>query len=451
MNIAAGAERHHNVARLSDEDPTMTTGLREDEQTAPYRPAGSFVPPSPQELTACLPNLEVTEILGHGGMGVVYKGRQPLLDRQVAIKLIRPDFGDDEEAQRGFIREAQALARLTHPYVVSVFDCGKAGDLYYFVMEYVAGTSLRHRLAEKALTERDVLDFLPQVGEALRHAHENGIVHRDVKPENILVDARNRVRLVDFGLAKWLVPSGQPNSDENRVAGTWGYMAPEQFSAPESVDHRADIYSTGVVCYEMLTGTLPRGERQPPSASSAADPRFDPIVARALEPDRERRYQQMRDMNVDVVRLTQTPDSTIRLSKSIPASIERVFAAWTDPASMVDWYAPTDDFTTPIAEVDLKVGGAYRVGMKPKDVADPSVVSGQYCRIEPPSLLSFTWAWEAPHPDVQETQVTLKFRPDGGSTELVLTHERFRDEELRKRHTEGWTGCLSRLARKISS
>jgi len=281
----------------------MASESQEQGRTVDHHPHGSIVPPTPEELTARLPNLEVTEILGQGGMGVVYKGRQPLLDRHVAIKLIRPDFGDDEDAQRRFLDEARALAKLTHPYIVSVFDCGKAGDLYYLVMEYVAGTSLRNLIAEKAVSGRDVLDFMPQIGEALQHAHDSDIVHRDVKPENILVDRRNRVRLVDFGLARLLGRAQQPGPDDSRVAGTWGYMAPEQLAMPESVDHRADIFSTGVVCYEMLTGEVPRGERQPPSQKAAADPRFDPIVLRALQPDRERRYQQMRAMNADVVLL----------------------------------------------------------------------------------------------------------------------------------------------------
>jgi uncharacterized protein YndB with AHSA1/START domain len=117
---------------------------------------------------------------------------------------------------------------------------------------------------------------------------------------------------------------------------------------------------------------------------------------------------------------------------------------------MFDWYAPTDDYTTPVAEVDLRVGGTYRVGMKHKDRADLNLVTGQYCRIKPPFVLSFTWAWESPRADVHETQVTLEFRPNGDVTDLVLTHERFRDEEQRKGHAEGWTGCLSRLARKLS-
>src|ERR1700730_13487352 len=133
----------------------MATESREGERTKPDVPQGSFVPPSPEELTARLPNLEVTEILGQGGMGVVYKGRQPFLDRHVAIKLIRPDFGDEAHAQERFIHEARALAKLTHPYIVSVYDCGKAGDLYYIVMEYVAGTSLRRLIEQKAVSDRD--------------------------------------------------------------------------------------------------------------------------------------------------------------------------------------------------------------------------------------------------------------------------------------------------------
>ena len=368
----------------------MATGSQDEELTAAYLKPGSFVPPSPDELTARLPNLEVTEMLGHGGMGVVYKGRQPFLDRVVAIKLIRPDF-NNEESQQNFVREARALAKLTHPYIVNVFDCGKSGDLFYFVMEYVEGDSLRHLITQKSISQRDVLDFLPQIGEALQYAHDSGIVHRDVKPENVIVDCRKRVRLVDFGLAKWLGPSGTDNPGNTVVAGTWGYIAPEQVSSPETVDHRADIFSTGVVCYEMLTGRIPKKVFEPPSIASAADPRFDPIVERALERDRERRYQQMREMNSDVLFLTRTPESTLRFTKTIPAPVEWVFEAWTQPAVMANWFAPSDDFTTPIAEVDLRVGGRYRVGMQPKGSTDVFLHSGQYCRIEEPTLLGFTW------------------------------------------------------------
>jgi len=317
-------------------------------------------------------------------------------------------------------------------------------------MEYVEGSSLRQLVAQKSVSERDVLDFLPQIGEALQYAHDSGIVHRDVKPENIIVDRRNRVRLVDFGLAKWLGSAGVDGPSDKAVAGTWGYIAPEQISMPDRVDHRADIFSTGVVCYEMLTGRVPRGDFEPPSKSSTADPRFDPIVAHALERDRERRYQQMREMNADVLFLTRTPLSTLRSTKTIPATIEKVFEAWTKPAVMAEWFAPTDDFTSSGVDVDLRVGGNYRVDMRPKNSTEVFKHWGQYCRIEPPTLLSFTW--NSGHlPDAPETQVTVELRPNGELTDLTLIHERFRDETLRDRHGVGWTGCLNRLASKLGA
>jgi serine/threonine protein kinase len=428
----------------------MNSG-NQPESTRAYIPTGAFTPPSPEELTAKLPNLEVTELLGHGGMGVVYKGRQPYLDRHVAIKLVRPDRGDGNESQERFIREARSLAKLVHPYIVTVFDFGKAGDLCYLVMEYVEGTSLRQLIAKKSVTERDVRDFAPQIGEALQFAHECGVVHCDVKPDNILVDRRNRVRLVDFGLSRFLGPQSASSADDDRVAGTRGYMAPEQFSMPGKVDHRADIYSSGVVLQEMLTGKGPQHSADLAALLPFADPRFVPIVSRATEPDRERRYQQMQQMNADLALVTRTPDTIIRLEQTVPAPVEQVFAAWSDPQQMARWYAPSDDFTTPVAEADAQVGGKYRVGMKHKDQPFLNLACGQYCRVDAPRVLQFTWAWEEPQPSPHETQVTLEFRPNGNATNLTLIHERFRDEESRKQHTQGWIGCLARLAQKIKA
>ncbi len=408
---------------------------------------------SPQQLAARLPNLEVTELLGQGGMGVVYKGRQVFLDRPVAIKVIRPDFNSPER-QRNFIHEARSLAKLAHPYIVNVFDCGKADDLFYFVMEYVEGQSLRHFIASKSVTARDVLDFLPQVGEALQFAHDAGVVHRDVKPENILVDPRNRVRLVDFGLAKWLAPGGSGrNARQSRRRHLGLHRARATLDARtrrpscRHLFHRRRLlrnaHRSGPAC------RVPAAVKVVSGRSAVR-----PIVARALERDRERRYQQMREMNSDVQLLTRTPESTLRITKSIPAPVERVFEAWTRPEVMADWYAPTDEFLPSTIEVDLRVGGTYKVGMKHKD-RDLHLVTGQYCRIEEPHLLSFTWAWQTHDvetPDLHlkpETQVTIELCPNGGSTDLTLTHERFRDEALRDRHKEGWTGCLSRLAAKV--
>lgn len=430
----------------SDPAPTAAKG----DATVLYS-REEFSAPAPEELARRIPNLEVIELLGQGGMGVVYKGRQPLLDRHVAIKILRPDHQTDSEFQERFIREARTLARLRHPYIVTVFDIGKSADFYYLVMEFVEGSSLRQLLADRSITERDALEFVPQIAEALQHAHEAGVVHRDVKPENVLIDALGRVRLVDFGLATLFGPKVTRNPDDNRVAGTLGYMAPEQMTMPEAVDHRADIYSTGVVFYEMLAGGLPSADRLPPSRQAATDPRLDPIVLRATEREREKRYQAARDLRAEINAVARTPESTIRLEQHIAAPVEDVFAAWIEPSSMTNWYAPTDDFAPTEAEVDCQVGGRYRVAMFPPGAPGPAVVTGQYCRIEAPRCLSFTWSWISPRADTHETQVTLEFQPQGEATNLVLTHERFRDEELRVQHTQGWTGCLERLSRKVGT
>jgi serine/threonine protein kinase len=409
----------------------------------------TFIPPSAEELARQIPSLDVIELLGQGGMGVVYKGRQPLLDRPVAIKILRPDYQADGEFHERFLREARTLAKLRHPYIVTVYDVGKADDLYYLVMEFVEGASLRQLLDDRSISERDVLEFVPQIAEALQHAHETGVVHRDVKPENVLVDGLGRVRLVDFGLATLFGPNAPRSPDDHRVAGTPGYMAPEQFTMPETVDHRADIYSTGVVFYEMLVGDLPKADRLPPSRQAATDPRLDPIVLRALERERERRYQAARHLHAEVTAVARTPESTVRLEQRIDAPAEKVFAAWLDPRSMTGWYAPRDDFKPTQAELDPQVSGRYRVAMFPPDKDEPVVVVGQYCRIDPPRSLSFTWSWISPRADTHETQVTLDFHHQGEATNLTLTHERFRDESQRNGHATGWQGCLERLSRKV--
>jgi serine/threonine protein kinase len=422
------------------------------QETAVYSQRG-FALPSLAELAQRLPNLEVLELLGSGGMGIVYKGRQPLLDRLVAIKVIHPDLEDDATFQERFLREGRALAKLRHPFIVTVFDVLRVDDLYCLVMEYVEGSSLRQLLQEEngSITERRTLDYVPQITDALQHAHEAGVVHRDIKPENVLVDTRGRIRLVDFGLASLLGPAATGVSADDHVAGTLRYMAPEQISMPESVDHRADIYSTGVVFYEMLSREVPGPDRVPPSRKAGTDPRIDPIVMHAIERDRDLRYQEARLMHLDLIRLARTPETTLRLEQYIAAPPEQVFAAWVDPRQMADWYAPTDEFGPTIGQVDPQVGGNYRIEMSPPGAPEPVVLSGQYCQFDEPRALSFTWAREPLKSGWNETQVTLDFQRRGDGTSVVLTHERFRSELDKGDHTKGWRGCLSRLSRKFGA
>jgi serine/threonine protein kinase len=272
----------------------------------------SFVPPTVEELGKLFPQFEILELLGQGGMGAVYKARQRTLERLVAIKILPPEAGADPGFADRFTREARALAKLSHPNIVAVHEFGQAGELHYFVMEYVEGLNLRKLEQAGKLSPREALQIIPQICDALQFAHEEGIVHRDIKPENVMLDRKGRVKITDFGLAKilGLEPDATRLTGAKDVMGTPHYMAPEQLERPQEVDHRADIYSLGVVFYEMLTGELPLGKFQPPSRKVQVDVRLDQVVLHALEKEPERRYQQANDVKSDVHTIASTSAST---------------------------------------------------------------------------------------------------------------------------------------------
>jgi HEAT repeat protein/predicted Ser/Thr protein kinase len=261
------------------------------------------------EVAKHFPQLEILECLGRGGMGVVYKARQPLLNRLVALKILARDPQKAAAFAERFTREAQALARLNHPSIVTVHDFGETGGLYYLVMEFVDGVNLRQLLQGSQLKPQEALAIVPKICEALQYAHDQGIVHRDIKPENILVDKQGRVKIADFGLAKLLglAPQQERLTQANQVMGTPYYMAPEQTEHPQEVDHRADIYSLGVVFYEMLTGELPLGRFAAPSEKVQVDVRLDEVVLKALAREPQRRYQQANEVKSDVETIATTP------------------------------------------------------------------------------------------------------------------------------------------------
>ncbi len=258
--------------------------------------------PSPELLSRMLPQFEVEELIGVGGMGAVYRARQPKLDRPVAIKIMSGKFARQPAFAERFAREARTLARLNHPQIVSVFDFGEVNGFYYLVMEYVDGINLREAIAAGKLPAEEVLQIVQQVCEALQFAHDQGVVHRDIKPENILLDQRGRVKIADFGLAKLTADPQLPVSltGTRQVLGTFNYMAPEQIEKPGSVDHRADIYSLGVVLYELLTGELPMGRFQLPGEKQPRYVPLDQVVARTLEKEPQRRYQQASEVRTAV-------------------------------------------------------------------------------------------------------------------------------------------------------
>ncbi len=248
----------------------------------------------PQELE--IPGYELLELLGRGGMGEVWRARQNSLGRIVAVKVLPAKLAKDPEYLARFEKEATALAALNHPHIVQIIDRGTTGTHDFFVMELVGGKSLREVISERRVTAAEAVVLVIQVGEAIAYAHDNHIVHRDLKPENVLIDLRGKVKVADFGLAGFrgsdLSLGYKANLTATSVAmGTLNYMAPEQRRDARNVDGRADLYSLGVILYELLTGELPIGRFKLPSEKlPGIDRRIDPVVARALEPDPDARY-----------------------------------------------------------------------------------------------------------------------------------------------------------------
>lgn len=315
------SSRADSAAWPHDGDPTQSVG---------------FTPPLPAELAPKFTHLqlEVLELLGQGGMGAVYRARQKLLDRTVALKVLPPDTGNDPAFAERFMREARAMAKLTHPNIVWVFDFGVVDGLYYLIMEFVDGVNLRTAIHAHQVSAQQALAIVPQICDALQYAHEEGVVHRDIKPENVLLDKKGRVKIADFGLAKLLgrSPVDITLTASHQIMGTLHYMAPEQIERPLQVDHRADIYSLGVVFYELLTGQLPLGRFALPSEKAHLDVRLDDVVLKTLQREPAERYQHASEVKNDVETISRSelrvpppaardeprPNRPLRLPFSIP-------------------------------------------------------------------------------------------------------------------------------------
>ncbi len=264
--------------------------------------AHGWTPPSLEEAARLFQNYEVLGLLGYGGMGAVYRARQTSLDRLVAIKLLPLEVSVDQSFADRFKREARAMAKLNHPNIVAVHDFGQTGEGHlFFVMEFVDGSTLHQLIRGPGISPPDTLQILAQVCDALAYAHGEGVVHRDIKPANVLVDARGRAKVADFGLARLTAPGAEAwgTTMTGTILGTPDYMAPEQ-KRGMNVDLRADIYSLGVMLYEMLVGEVPQGAFDPPSLRAGVDKRLDQVVTRALAPQPEKRYQTTGEFKIAV-------------------------------------------------------------------------------------------------------------------------------------------------------
>ncbi|TDU66201.1 serine/threonine protein kinase [Prosthecobacter fusiformis] len=269
-------------------------------------------PPEVEDLQALLPQYLIQRMLGRGGMGAVYQGRQANLDRQVAIKILPSSMEKTETSSSSrFKNEARAMARLSHPGIVTVYDFGETScGLLFIVMEYVEGTDVQKLItANHRLHTEHAMVITTHVCDALQYAHEKGIIHRDIKPSNIMVRSDGAVKVTDFGLAK--LHEGGESQHLTQSGGTLGtphYMAPEVLTPNMTVDLRADIYALGVMLYHMLTGKLPQGLFELPSMQvPGLDPRYDGIIAKALREDRDLRYPKASDMRADLDRIMTQP------------------------------------------------------------------------------------------------------------------------------------------------
>ena len=326
--------------------------------------------PSLERVAAAFPQLEILELVGRGGMGFVFKARQPHLDRFVALKLLPDKLAQDPRFTERFNREGRMLARLNHPNIVSVYDFGQTEHFYFLLMEFVDGVNLRQAMQAGRFSPGEALAIVPKICEALQYAHGQGILHRDIKPENILLDSHGHVKIADFGIAKLV---GEEKSDVSltqtgAALGSPHYMAPEQLEKPTEVDHRADIYSLGVVFYEMLTGELPIGRFAAPSSKTPVSANVDDVVFRTLEKDREKRYQSAGEVKSQVEHLTQAGAA---VSGAVPPKIpgaEAIVPKWSQKAV---WAAVLTALSLPLLLPLLIVAylGAGGLGWLPRILA----------------------------------------------------------------------------------
>lgn len=267
--------------------------------------ATDFTPPTIEEISQLLPAYEVLSFIAKGGMGAVYMANQRSLDRPVAIKVLPRHFGEDEAFRDSFEAEAKSMAKLNHPNLIGIYDFGQVDGLLYIIMEMVQGKSLYHSSYGRTLAPDEAARIISEVCSGLANAHQQGILHRDIKPSNILLDPSASPKIGDFGLAR---PVGEHERD--LAYGTPGYTAPEVVHHPEAVDQSTDIFSVGVMLYELLTGKLPDDTYTPAASITGCSPEFDQIISKAINPNPALRYRSAKEMGAALRKLTDQQAST---------------------------------------------------------------------------------------------------------------------------------------------
>ena len=254
----------------------------------------------------------VTGKIGQGGAAEIYKARQESLDRDVAIKILSSNFSNDPEIVRRFERESKVIARLNHPNIVNVIDKGSTGGRYYFIMTYIDGTSLREVIDSQKVSLKVKMEMIVQVCKALDYAHNNGVIHRDIKPTNVLIDRLGNALVADFGIAQIVgVPETEMTSSD-MIMGTLAYMSPEQKLSSTNVDQTTDIYAVGVMLYEILVGKKPLGRFKLPSEIDESIPKeYDAIISKCLASEAKDRFQRAVELKDAILEIISKGQSSI--------------------------------------------------------------------------------------------------------------------------------------------
>lgn len=261
-------------------------------------PDTDFTPPELEEVGRLLPAYEMHYFIAKGGMGAVYMARQKSLDRDVAIKILPRHFGEDASFRASFETEAKSMAKLNHPNLVGIYDFGQVDGLLYIIMEMIHGKSLYHSAYGNTIDPAEAARIVIGICKGLANAHKHGILHRDIKPANILLAPDASPKIGDFGLAK-----SAGDTDSEVSFGTPGYAAPEVIHNPAAVDQSTDLYSVGVILYELLTGHLPSSTYSPAASEVKCDPEYDRIIRKAIHPSRALRYRSADSMAADLEKL----------------------------------------------------------------------------------------------------------------------------------------------------
>ncbi|WP_298837037.1 protein kinase domain-containing protein [Clostridium sp.] len=283
--------------------------------------------------TFLLNRYELLENIGQGGMGTVYKAKCHVLNRFVAVKILKEELSDDEEFVSRFKREATSIAKLSHPNIVNVHDVCSENGVNFIVMEYVDGKTLKQIIKESGrITSKKTLDIVFQIAKALQCAHTNGIIHRDIKPDNIMITKDEMVKVMDFGIAK--VADARTVTNSNKVMGTVHYFSPEQAKG-SYVDCRTDIYSLGIVMYEMVTGKVPynaqsaitiammhiQGSVTPPKEIIADIPEnINQVILIAMQKEPIKRYQTAKEMSEVIGAIKENPNYKVIVNSEIDGS-----------------------------------------------------------------------------------------------------------------------------------